>query len=558
MKATRGQENSRGPALLRQLLGHGGAQAGPRKALWRQCGKKHNVDRLLRDGIVALRAAVETEEPPRSLVLTVSAPGIDTPQNLLVCASHAPTGSEAVVRVARKLLRSLVIAVVLLTVLLVVVERWQDRRPRFAPMAQPAHGSPAFRLYRDAVASLTRREELHTACTLLASRYSCDQIRANSLAPRAVITSPPGPGAPSTAPLDTLELASLQANSRALAMLREEFKQRYAEPYARETPRATDYYQGYIELAWLLALEADHRFRTGHSAEGVASALDAVRLGITCQRGAPTIGCLAGMASEQVGRALLWAHLDRLSARDARHAALLLEELEAARPDVAEAYRRSADIAARLFIERSENPLWRWHILDQEREEIGAAERFAVFLLSLPHSRQSVLDAIHRRATASIDFAQQPYPKFYTESAVAGLWDPSLVGGVWWPDAGAVQLRHDVSRADTVLLATSLALRAYRLEHGQMPQSLGQLVSAGCLRRVPQDPFALGPQRQQSAALRYVWAAGRAVLYSIGPDASDNGGVPIQNAYRFSEHAVHPGARGDIVAGINTTCATEK
>ena len=44
-------------------------------------------------------------------------------------------------------------------------------------------------------------------------------------------------------------------------------------------------------------------------------------------------------------------------------------------------------------------------------------------------------------------------------------------------------------RADTDALLTVIALLRYKKEHGQYPQTLQELVEAGLLKAIPQDPF---------------------------------------------------------------------
>jgi hypothetical protein len=98
----------------------------------------------------------------------------------------------------------------------------------------------------------------------------------------------------------------------------------------------------------------------------------------------------------------------------------------------------------------------------------------------------------------------------------------------------------------------TLALRAYKVEHGGYPSALTALVP-GCVDAVPDDPFAA------SGPLKYRLASTRYVLYSIGPDGKDDGGRPIFDPtkpapmpgqfdprYQIMEKSV-----GDIVAGVN-------
>jgi len=109
--------------------------------------------------------------------------------------------------------------------------------------------------------------------------------------------------------------------------------------------------------------------------------------------------------------------------------------------------------------------------------------------------------------------------------------------------------RNDTMNA---LLIVSLALHAYRADHGQYPASLKELVPA-YLRAIPNDPFAVqGPLLYKRANKSYV-------LYSVGPDGTDNGGQAclgrdLQNGkwvmISASIGGVGKNVTGDIVAGV--------
>lgn len=68
------------------------------------------------------------------------------------------------------------------------------------------------------------------------------------------------------------------------------------------------------------------------------------------------------------------------------------------------------------------------------------------------------------------------------------------------------------------LLAVYAALSAFQLEQGHAPQTLAELVP-DYLPAVPRDPFSTGE-------LVYRLKSGGPVVYSIGPDGVDRGGVP--------------------------------
>lgn len=77
------------------------------------------------------------------------------------------------------------------------------------------------------------------------------------------------------------------------------------------------------------------------------------------------------------------------------------------------------------------------------------------------------------------------------------------------------------ARVDLDALVATIAAIRYQKEHGEYPDSLSRLVEAGLLRNVPQDPYSNGP-------LVYRRGEGDFLLYSLGADFDDDGGVPSQ------------------------------
>jgi hypothetical protein len=65
---------------------------------------------------------------------------------------------------------------------------------------------------------------------------------------------------------------------------------------------------------------------------------------------------------------------------------------------------------------------------------------------------------------------------------------------------------------------TILAIKRWREEHGQYPETLEALFDAGLLERPPLDPYS-------DTTLIYRWTAGDFVLYSRGRNLKDDGGI---------------------------------
>src|SRR5262249_29374410 len=105
------------------------------------------------------------------------------------------------------------------------------------------------------------------------------------------------------------------------------------------------------------------------------------------------------------------------------------------------------------------------------------------------------------------------------------------------------------NRVQNVLLAATLALRAYRARHGVYPETLGTL-APDYLHCVPDDPFAVGHP------LQYKRTSDGYVLYSVAPDGTDDGGKAIVKVRtvlgpKKTDRIVRADSRGDVVAGVN-------
>jgi hypothetical protein len=81
----------------------------------------------------------------------------------------------------------------------------------------------------------------------------------------------------------------------------------------------------------------------------------------------------------------------------------------------------------------------------------------------------------------------------------------------------AGELTHQVKALHEATIAV-LALRRWQIDKGEYPETLDQLIDTGYLKVLPSDPYSDGP-------LRYERRGDDFVLYSVGEDFTDDGGV---------------------------------
>jgi hypothetical protein len=99
--------------------------------------------------------------------------------------------------------------------------------------------------------------------------------------------------------------------------------------------------------------------------------------------------------------------------------------------------------------------------------------------------------------------------------------DDGLLLSDWWFDGQDKSVKREASCLANLRLAlTALALEQFRAAHsGQYPGALSEL-TPDYLPAAPLDPFDGQPLRYRKQAAGYL-------LYSIGPDQKDDGGVPM-------------------------------
>jgi hypothetical protein len=125
--------------------------------------------------------------------------------------------------------------------------------------------------------------------------------------------------------------------------------------------------------------------------------------------------------------------------------------------------------------------------------------------------------SVEEREDSSAILARQRYSDeqasgWYDRFEWAVLHDPSHQ----YPDASIDAVWSELDLATNAVLQAELAVRLFRLDHGRLPDSLGELVPA-YLPAEPLDPYSQ-PLRYRRTDVGYL-------LYCIGVDRTDDGGT---------------------------------
>jgi hypothetical protein len=396
----------------------------------------------------------------------------------------------------------------------------------------------------------------------------------------------------------------LQKNAEAIRLVRQGLSLPYVHPSEQDLPKKIS--RGtYSDLARLLLVEAHAYAQAGNWDKSCDSLLDILRLGYQVPHGGALITALRGRTIRSLAiREFRWV-LPRLSASRARHAIRQIEQWQKSQVTAEQTLKNEkremqANILA-LLKTRDLRPLYVVYGCGPEPCDVPE-EQYQNDLDRLPillqmrlswMNKKRIFDEYTRCMDYQIERMKQPYP---------------LRSSAWpFPDSsdGAQNMMYPrflntpnelhLAEARENLLLAHLALLICKKENGSYPANLEALVPR-YLSKVPFDPFSnkqtlryrpeprayivreqteltekyqskeapneppsASPAPLPASAFRTLktWGKVPFTLYSIGPDARDNGGKPYQNP-RNRESGLNGldyesslAEKCDIVSGIN-------
>ena len=348
---------------------------------------------------------------------------------------------------------------------------------------------------------------------------------------------------PSSAELHAL----LRAGAPGFATLRQGFQYECRMPPARSFDTLFPQFGIVRAMARVLRFKADVQARDGNWGGAFDTALDGKQLGVTLPRGGVLIAMLVGVACEAITRDGAWDAVGHLTAAQARAGARRMATINAKRTPFADTLREEKWCTLASLLELFHTPNWQQLLLRCAGN--GPPQTTPEWLwrarLSMVNRREFFAHYT-RYMDALIANAQLPYAAPKTQPAIPT--DP--ISQMIFPVFAKAGFKDVANRTQDALLETTLALRAYQLDHTQYPASLAALVP-GYLAAVPDDPFAL------SGPLKYKLKGHGYVLYSIGPDGKDNGGTPSADGNKATvptgktSDFLSETSTGDIVARVN-------
>lgn len=332
----------------------------------------------------------------------------------------------------------------------------------------------------------------------------------------------------------------LRKNRAAFALFRSALRMKTMHPAIRDSGVRFPSYAILREMARAKSIERKTYEMRGDWNGAMQSRIDTIQMGNDMAHGGALIAGLVGLAIQAIGRNDPWSGVEHLNARQARAAAQRLETIYARRITYAENMGEEKWGALLQLQELFKSPTWR-DISQLTDKKLSLAERAQALMIP----KQTIVDNVVARYSAIIANARLPLLKHKILPPAADPFSRILI-----PVSDLLPKAYARNDAGNALLLTALALRAYKIEHKNYPATLRVLVPA-YLKRIPADPFGGGE------SLRYKRAGSCYVLWSIGPDGIDNGGVAIQSTFKSKSGrmsrlpSVTFDSKGDYVAGRN-------
>jgi len=323
----------------------------------------------------------------------------------------------------------------------------------------------------------------------------------------------------------------VQENTGALELAREGFRHEFHVP-DQSVPVVLN---GFKRIAELLTLDGIQKEARGDSAAAIAAYLDIVELGAVIPHG-PFFFALVGRVTQSIGKKHAWRIVDKLDTRAASSQGRRIIEIQSKRITHAGVVRREVEEIAKRAESAVTEPFWRWKLFRRlTSSKAGMVQALAIVFQTrqdqLARAVSHGFDDIVLGAEQPFDASKQDF--WIVEDKLANAFNsyrsfPFIISRFLWEYEGT----------STLLLAVTLGLQAYRADLGSYPETLNDL-SPGYLDSLPLDPFALGQ------GFHYRRTEDRYLLYSVGPDGVDDGGVSVD----FDDQGlISRESKGDIVA----------
>ena len=260
---------------------------------------------------------------------------------------------------------------------------------------------------------------------------------------------------------------------------------------------------------------------------------------------------LNGASYEACSYRIIWNCLDHLNAGQAKTAVKRLQQVEDRTPTYADILTAQKYIAQEILLERFNETGWRIGTIFDPPQQSHSRQPmlFGVLTIRIKNqhislvlrSKQWVYDSYMNRLDRLIGHIPPKYQKRIAEPPPETY---DRIGVLLQPIYDSLDFKVTISQTQNRMLLVGCALQAYRADQGAYPPTL-QALTPHYLAQLPDDPFAI------SGSFHYRRKGSNYLLYSIGPDGKDDGGMPAHNERDPTSSYIDGGSTGDIVAGVD-------
>ncbi len=337
-------------------------------------------------------------------------------------------------------------------------------------------------------------------------------------------------------------------NTTVLKRIKSGFQYPYMAPVDRWFKNDYPDLDQFITIMRLLLLQSEVYQHENKWVEAAQCRLDVFEMGTTCSEGAALapyqFGDVMGTAGSWHFRQI-WKHLNLAEIKEITHRyEMLMMKRQPIWKNIEE--EKWSNLAILYSVPLGGNRIVDYiadHTTIPKRSNFKQITRYGI----LAYGKRAVVQNIAHYYDECILFAGKPYKPHAIFPAVPA--DP--LSQAICPDVGKYKFVEASIETEERMQLTLLALNAYKLEHGRYPKSLFQLTPK-YISEVPLDPFDF------PNPLQYTLNGSNYLLYSIGPDGKDDGGIPLQDLAatnspnsKSTKRTIEATDAGDIVAGIN-------
>lgn len=296
-------------------------------------------------------------------------------------------------------------------------------------------------------------------------------------------------------------------------------------------------------LARVVVADAADKAQQGKISASANELLALMEMGNDVSTGPSMIGYLVGVAVKSIAARPLMDLLNapKITARDYRQIAKELGRINFERPTLRQALESEYHFCRGSVLEILNYDSKRLNEVMTGDSESSSGTKLSAAYLAIPGMKSRTVRNFDKAWQAMLANCDKPYAEAMQFDVRKHVPKNDIINRMLLPAFNGVRAKDAQDAAVIRGLMLVAALQAYRLEHGNCPATLQDLVDKGYISRVPFDPYA------NNQAFKYTRRTDGYLLYSIGADMTDDGGKIVKPFYQIGSDQQGKLIRGDIV-----------